>query len=75
MPQKGFDLSLFVPQMQNTDFYGTFGHAVEQKGESLGPCHPTVQTSVQGFQESRQTGTALATLPTQHQSKMLARRR
>lgn len=52
MPQKGFDLPLLVPQMHNTDFYGTFGRAVEHKGESLGPCHPIVQTSLQGFQES-----------------------
>lgn len=74
MPQKGFDLPLLVPQMHNTDFYGTFGCAVEHKGESLGPCHPIVQTSLQGFQESRQAGTTLATLPIWHQSKMLARR-
>lgn len=74
MPQKGFDLPLFVPQMQSTDFYGTFGRAVEQKGGTLGPCHPVVQTSVQGFQESKQAGTVLVTLPIWHQNKMLARR-
>ena len=28
----------FVSQVRNTDFYGNFGHAVDQKGESWGPC-------------------------------------